>query len=362
LAFVILARLRKGGVIVKFSAFSGRSLFTIVLGIVLFSASTPAFSQKMVFSPSCGVPGAKVCVTGSGWAEPSPVCYYRFYFNNAVAATDQPDGLFGPPHSNITVPAVAPGSYPIKVDLRLSSDNSLLQSKQSGDSFFDFTFPFFHTIPDFKVVSSVADPWNPLPPAGSTINITFDPKNVCDVTPCSKITFIQVRQPVGVKADNTTRALTFAEQGFNNAATLDADVINGRLVDYIVGETDPYYNGDDASDIGQQGVQDSTTTAATMNDTPKRSDSAYPADIVKIRLNFEVAGFCAAGDDKGKYLGRLFWTWERAKGAAGLTGTISGFPTDRQPPSQGFIDAVTKWNTNHGFTNKFPLPTPGVCF
>src|SRR5262249_41248031 len=154
---------------------------------------------------------------------------------------------------------------------------------------------------------------------------------------------------------NTTRSLTFAEQGFPNAATLDADVINGRLVDYLVGETDPYYNGDDAGfDGGVQGVQNSATTAATMDDTPNRSDANYPADIVKIRLNFEVAAFCAAGEDKGKYFGRLFWTWERDKGAGATTGTTSGISADRQQPSQGFIDAVTKWNTNHGFTNKFP--------
>src|SRR5439155_12833274 len=118
----------------------------------------------------------------------------------------------------------------------------------------------------------------------------------------------------------------------------------------------------DASDIGQQGVQDSTTTAATMKDEPQRSDSTYPADIAKIRLNFEVAGFCAAGDDKGKYLGRLFWTWERAKGAPGFSGTISAITADRQPPSQGFINAVTLWNTNHGFTNKFPVAAPPICF
>jgi hypothetical protein len=340
-----------------------RALSAFVLGLVVVSliASIPAFAQSMSFSPTCGPAGTNVCVTGSGWAEPEPVCYYRFYFNGAVAAPDQPDGLFGPPHQNITVPAVAPGDYPIQVDLRLSSDNSLLQTKQSGDTFFDFNFPFFHTIPSFKVVSANADPWTPPPPAGSTINITFDPKNVCDVSPCSKIVFIQVRQPTGVKADNTTRSLSFAEQGFSNAATLDADVINGRLVDYIVGEGDPYYNGDDTSDIGVQGIQNSTTVAATMNDTPKRSDSAYPADIVKIRLNFEVAAFCAAGDDKGKYFGRLFWTWERAKGAAGFTGTISGVTTDRLAPTAGFIDAVNKWNTNHGFTTKFPMPVASQC-
>jgi hypothetical protein len=333
----------------------------IEIGALMLVLSPSLFCQTLVFSPTCGTPGTKVCVTGSGWAEPSPSCYYRFYFNNVVAAPDQPDGLYGPPARSITVPAVAPGSYPIKVDLRLY-DNTLLQTKQSGDTYFDFSFPFVHTIPSFKVVAALADPWKPFPGGGSKIDIAFNPKDVCDVTPCTKLVFLQVRQPVGVKADGTTRALTFAEQGFKNPATLDADVINGRLVDYIVGENDPYYNGDDSGyDGGTQGVQNNTPVTATMDDTPKRSDSAYPADIVKIRLNFEVAVFCASGDDKGKYFGRMFWTWERAKGAVGVLGTTSGISADRQQPSAGFIAAVSKWNTNHGFTTKFPVATASPC-
>jgi hypothetical protein len=332
-----------------------------IVGMVTCVFSTSVSAQKMIFSPTCGLAGAKVCVSGSGWAEPQPVCHYRFFFNSVKSAPDQPDGLFGPPHSNITVPAVAPGNYPIQVDLRLDSDDSILQTKKSGDSFFDFTFPFFHTIPNFKVVAAVSDPWTPVPAAGSTINITFNPANVCDVTPCSKIVFIQVIQQLGVKADGTTRTLTFAEQGFKNAATLDADVVNGSTVDYLVGETDPYYNGDDASDIGTQGVQNGTPKSATTNDTPKRKDTAYPAGIVTIRLKFEVAAFCASGDDMGKYLGRFFWTWERAKGAAGVLGTTSGISVDRQQPSPGFLDAVSKWNTNHGFSGKFPPMPPNPC-
>src|SRR2546425_3831665 len=97
-----------------------------VLAAFLFLWVTPASAQKMVFKPSCGVAGTSVFVTGSGWAEPQPPCHYRFYFNGTVAAMDQPDGLFGPPHSNITVPALAPGDYPIQVDLRLDSNDSLL--------------------------------------------------------------------------------------------------------------------------------------------------------------------------------------------------------------------------------------------
>ena len=71
----------------------GWKTWMAVLTIVLPLWSGPAFAQKMVFDPTRGQAGTKVCVTGSGWAEPSPVCYYRFYFNNnQVVFPDQPDG------------------------------------------------------------------------------------------------------------------------------------------------------------------------------------------------------------------------------------------------------------------------------
>jgi len=214
----------------------------------------------------------------------------------------------------------------------------------------------------FTVVSTAPNPWTPLPAAGAGINLTFNPSNVCDVSPCTSIVYIQVKQPIGVKADGTTRALTHAEQGFPNAATLDGDLASGRSVDYIVGEADPYYNGDDASDVGgAKGVQGPTPASATMSDHPRRSDGTYPADIVTIRLNFEVAAFCRSGEDKGKYFGRLLWNWERTKGAATTDGTTSGITADRLQPTAGFTAAVTKWNTNHSFTSKFPSPTTVAC-
>lgn len=339
------------------------------LGIIsplflIFVLAHSSSGQTMVVIPSCGEAGkTKVCVTGSGWAEPAPPCFYRFFFNgNQVVFPDQPDGLFGPPKRSFIVPAgTAPGSYPVKVELRITSNNQLLQKKESGDLFFDFTFPFVHTIPFFKVVSAIKQPWTAPTPAGGTMNFTFDPTDVCDVTPCKKLIFIQVKEPIGVKADGTTRPLTHAEQGFANAATLDADLINGRSVDYVFGEKDPYYNGDDSGDFGQQGKQNGSPVASSSNDTPNRTDGAYPPDIVKIMLKFEVAAFCAEGDNAGEFVGKLLWNWERAKGAAGTSGTISGVAFSRDQPTQGFKDAANKWNTNHGFTAKFPNAKPNPC-
>ena len=280
----------------------------ISLGLLIVGILIPGgYAQTLTLIPVCGKPGDKVCITGSGWAEPIPVCRYTFKFDGTTVAPDQPDGLYGPPRTSFIVPAAAAGNHTVHVELRLNSPDNLLQQKDTT----------------FKVVTTNQNPWTQAAAAGGTMNLTFNPTNVCDVGACTKIVLIQVKQPIGIKADNTTRALTHAEQKFPNAAALDGDLINGRSVDYTVGEADPYYNGDDPGDIGTQGAQGATPKAATMDDTPNRGDGNYPADINKIRLSFEVAAFCAAGESAGTYLGRVFWTWERTKGAAGTGGTIS---------------------------------------
>lgn len=303
------------------------------------------FAQTLTLKPICGKPGDKICISGSGWAEPNPVCRYTFAFDGASVAPDQPDGLFGPPNTSFTVPAGAsPGNHTVRVQLRLNSPDNLLQQKDKP----------------FKVVSGNKDPWTQKSGAGGTMNVTFDPTDVCDIGPCDKIVFIQTKQPIGVKADNKTRPLTHAEQGWPNAAALDGDLSNGYSVDYVVGEADPYYNGDDPQDGTQQGVQGTPPKAATMDDTPNRADGNYPADIAKIRLSFEVNAFCAVGEIAGKYLGRVFWTWERAKGASGTTGTISGISSDRGTPSASATAALAKWATNHG-NFAVPQPKPSSC-
>ena len=306
----------------------------------LHSAAPGGWAQVLVRAPGCGIPGSTVRITGSGWAEPVPVCEYLFKFDNTEFASRQPDGLFGPPDTTTTVPAGAvAGEHDIKVELRLIEGGTLLQCRK---------------VP-FKVVAAIKDPWaGGIATSGGGITVNFDPKDVCDVEPCKKIVMIQVKRPLGEKADGTTRPLTHTEQGFRNAAALDSDLTaSGYSVDYIHGEADPYYNGDDAADSVQQGFQNGMPKKSIIKDTPGRSDGAYPAGIVKIILEFEVGVFCAEGQSKGQLFGTMTWEWERAKGG---TATATSLSSSRSAPSANFTAALNKWNTNHGFT----LPTSGT--
>ena len=98
-----------------------------VLLVVSGALASTAWGQVLVVEPACGVAGANVRVLGSGWAEPVPPCEYLFLFDGTEFAPRQPDGLFGPPDTTTTIPAGAmPGDHPVKVELRLSSDGSLL--------------------------------------------------------------------------------------------------------------------------------------------------------------------------------------------------------------------------------------------
>lgn len=304
----------------------------------LLVLSSPGYSQVLTVEPSCGIKGSTLTIGGSGWAEPVPVCEYIFFFGGVEFTPRQPDGLFGPPNMGAVIPDVVVGEYIVKVELRLLDEGAtLIQCRQVK----------------FKVLDAVEDPWDSgiSTPGNNSIDLKFDPANVCDITPCSKIVFVQTIKMTGQKSDGTVRNLTFAEQGWSKSVPLDADVTNaGWTVDYVTGEKDPYYNGDDGGDIGTQGLQNGTPKTATMNDGPTRGDGSYPADIVKIILDFEVAAYCAAGQNKSEYLGTTTWKWERPKGG---TITVTKTAGSRSAPSKNFTDALSKWGANHTFS----LPT-----
>jgi hypothetical protein len=322
-----------------------KSIFRLAAASLLLVA--PAHGQTLTLLPSCGKVGTSVCITGSGWAEPNPVCRYTFKFNGSTVAPDQPDGLYGPPSTKFNVPNVADGNYTVHVELRLNSPDNLLQQRDQT----------------FKVVSNIPNPYTPAPGntfgGVATFTATFDPNNVCDAGPCKNIRFIQIIQMRGrLSADpSKTRQLTFAEQGFPQSAKYDADVTPaGWVVDVTVGNPDPYYQ----HPIPGKALSGNTSpnVPATMGDYPTRQDAHYPADIDRIILNFEVAVFCVDGDLKGRFLGTLRWTWTRDRGG---TATVTLGGGDRNQPSQALVDALTKWNTNHSYTNKFPQPTVQNC-
>jgi hypothetical protein len=315
-----------------------------IVAIVASAASAPAMAQVLIVEPNCGVAGqTSVNIRGSGWAEPNPPCHYDFYFDGGVVAAPQPDGLFGPPMTTFVVPAGAqPGEHFVRVELRIDEDNRLVQCRK---------------IP-FKVVSAERDPYdgqiNIVPSVPRpTIYIGFNPHEVCDVTPCDAIQMIQVVRIEGI-TQTGSRTLTPSEVGVRNGGSMDPNVTpSGQMVDNPGPRgTDPYYTGpraNPADQLGTPGEQGDLPIPASMTDSPWLEE--FPADVTKIVLHFEVNLFCSAGTNRGEWIGQVRWRWERSPGG---NATITVLGQDRSAPSQGFLDAVDRWNQNRN--NRMPPP------
>jgi hypothetical protein len=170
-----------------------------------------------------------------------------------------------------------------------------------------------------------------------TVTTTYTPEASDKST---KIVFIQVMSESldGKLVKPSVIAPSFAYQ--------DADTTGDFYhVDYVSGEKDPYYNGDDSSDFGPQGNA-ITKVAASTTDTPSFSDGSFPAGTSKVLWDFRTAAFSAAGDDAGTYYGYSDWSYLKEKGIAGKTATKG---TSTGGPGSKFEAAVKLFNGNHGF-------------
>jgi hypothetical protein len=341
-------------------------LLITAIGMFCLS-STPAPAQVLTASPACGVAGTtKVCLTGSGWAEPNPPCHYSFFFDGSAVAPDQQDGLFGPPLTLFTVPGgAATGNHTIDVKLIQNDNGALLQEK---------------VIP-FKVVAAGAGAsltgsiGAPTGGSGQSITLTYMPSQNCD-TSCKKIVFIQTLRRFAV--DNTGREiLTKASDwpGLDPQGTKTAlETAGGRRVDQDMAS--PYYEQNDGlvaagtndGGYGFVGSAGATTNNATLFDQPNTSPAAFPtmlngspATITSAILRFESAPFCAEGDDAGKFVGKVI-TWEQHQNnQAGATGTIQNVAVSDGQPSADFLAALQKWDSSPSKNFNLPQPKMSPC-
>jgi hypothetical protein len=170
-----------------------------------------------------------------------------------------------------------------------------------------------------------------------TIATSYTPEPTDQST---KIVFIQV---MSESLDGVLVKPSVADASFNYQ---DADTTgNFQHVDYVSGEKDPYYNGDDPGDIGTQGNA-ATKVAASTTDTPSYSDGLFPPGKSRLLWDFRTAAFSAAGADAGKYYGYSDWSYLKVKGTAGKTSTKG---TSVGGPGANFEGAVRLFNANHGF-------------
>jgi hypothetical protein len=180
-----------------------------------------------------------------------------------------------------------------------------------------------------------------------TIATTYTPEAKDKST---KIVFIQVMREL---LDGTpVKPSVVSGDAYLDAATT-SDFYH---VDYISGEKDPYYNGDDPQDFGPQGNAISTPPVpASTSDTPNYGDGSFPVGKTKLLWEFRTAAFSAAGADQGAYYGYVDWAYGKEKGMAATTAI--GTKSAGEPGSK-FESAVKLWNSTYGF--KMPSKSSGL--
>jgi hypothetical protein len=202
------------------------------------------------------------------------------------------------------------------------------------------------------------------------INIKFTPDG--QVTPCTKLVFIQVIRQIGTKtaaAGGGTRPLQASDfKNYPGSDKVDTWTVEheGKFVDRLATGTEPYYGGgtstkrsildpDGGTGVSKPGSDGNTPTEATMTDTVATNPRNWPDDIEKVTYEFETAVFCARGDDKGKFFGDVRWTFEQGRNTAGTTTIVTETPSSTDQASENFRTALTKWTDKH---SNFTLPTP----
>lgn len=197
------------------------------------------------------------------------------------------------------------------------------------------------------------DPWAKTTTEGGNITIVYTPGD--EASTCDEIWLIQSVKIIAT-IDGKDKVLKPSETpGLPADVGKDMDAeqaSDGTTIDNFPGEKDPAMNGHDDTDNGERGFKkkDGSTKDSNSKDGPDVVEP-WPKGMTKIRLEFEVAAFCAAGDDVGQFFACMTWVSEQEKGKkakATKTGWKAG------DCSQGFKDSLKKWEKQH----KSPLPKP----
>ena len=232
-----------------------------------------------------------------------------------------------------------PGRY--KVEGRLIVATSIDQGDGDDRSASDFTFRVSLSVDPYTCPSAGTAGGISCTATDNYIELSYLPvRSECD---CTKIVFIQVASTlldeISVLPSNSCTSGCLAYQDIDTS--YDETANRYYTVDYVEGEDDPYYNGDDPEDGGEQGSTSPRIRMATMGDGPMMPNNEFPTGTTLSRDEFETFAFCAEGVDAGTYYTGLSWFYQRTRGS-----TTSGTSIPVEPltePSQAFLDAVASW-------------------
>lgn len=348
------------------------SIATIIVVVALAGLSTIAIAQRLALEPECGKNGTSTNVSGTDWVLSITTCELRYYYADKHLAThhttEQPNLGFSVPSTGQTE-----GKEPVRVEVweidppfNMRECREILFQKLVDDD----RDPFRDGSGEVSGISGATD-------NGSQIQIRFDPEGVCDIVPCDAIRFIQAVRIVGEFPDGSSRVLSWVEdmpwflkpvaaQLDNSMIGLNEDALNpGWTIDLVEPAILPYYHppkiGSGPVDPEYASMTDSPWTWQPGTEVTLPGGTHIPAKPVKpVKLfwNFETNVFCARGDGKGNWLGRVDWGSvqdfsNNYRASAQLA--VGGYDHDWLP-SPHFLAALSKHSLNTGWEQ--PLPGP----
>lgn len=176
---------------------------------------------------------------------------------------------------------------------------------------------------------------------GNRFRIRFTPKR--DAVDCDNIGLLQTAR---IEVDGKAVKPSDISRTFRH---LDDDATAaGTFVDHLATEKDPYYNGDDRQDHGDQGRSDPDKPESRTNPSPATlTDAPNVPAAGDVTVFFEICAYCIGANgevDTSKPLGCVKVKFTQKKGKAGIAEPDGDKVGD---PSGEHKEAVKKFDKNH---------------
>jgi len=201
----------------------------------------------------------------------------------------------------------------------------------------------------YTVVASVPDPWA----NGShlytdiagrdSVVITFNPPASCGVADCQAVYLIQSTRLRGIVGSDTL-CVPMNTFTYSHVSAAELEKRNATLtsacvrIDADASEADPYMNGDiDGQDIGAHGSSGPTPSPSWTWDSPEATSTDT------LLMEFEVDAYCGKGQNRGEFLGKLFWIYKVSPGSVGTAMLDPRRGADLGGPTPEFREAYALW-------------------
>ena len=177
---------------------------------------------------------------------------------------------------------------------------------------------------------------------------------------CNKTAIVQTFSEYFINNDGTTEIITKPSDYYKvnppepdkvrrdrarKVRHADPNTVNGVTVDAAYSDKDPYYNGNDAEDRGEQGDR---TKGTWIGDSPSTGPDYFSGKRQVHVIDYEVCAYCMKDDGTlGIILACMTWQYRKTKnGATQIISPMTG-TTSTKTASAGHTAAANQWVRRH---------------